>query len=396
MSGSLLRNARKAAFREEYEKARDFYTQALALPENAGNLDILLRYAWCAQKCGDADEAVRVYQQVMQQYRDMGETAAADALADVMEKQKKSAEDTSEPESRPDEGEISQPLSEQELTDALWGMGRIRQMQKEDVLCQVGDPPDALWLLQYGSLRVILPDYDEHDYLHAKEGVMMLVGEIGAFTRQRRLATLIADNDVGVVEIRSTDIYERCRHDKAFEEALENLVRDRWVMPVISQHAIFNRINDIDRRRVVDAFELEYFEPGHVLMDVGEKHDGAYMLQTGCLFYMHSEDDSRNGTFETDTGELVTSVLPGEIVNLGGLLHDFVCPYRIVCATPVQVLHLRRDVFEPFAIRRPWVIPAILQFSRKPAHLQVMRPADDYLWSADRALAFADPKLGEG
>jgi CRP-like cAMP-binding protein len=382
-------------FREEYDQARDFYIQALALPENEGNLDLRLRYAWCAQKCGDTEEAMRVYQQVMQQYRDMGEASAADALTTVMEQLQSAKEAVPASDNPPADDESWQPLSEQELTDALWGMGRIRQMQREEVLCQVGDPPDALWLLQYGSLRVILPDYDEHDYLHAKEKAMIMVGEIGVFTRQRRLATLIADNDIGVVEIPSSDIYNRCMHDKAFAEGLENLILDRWVMPVLSQHAIFNRINDIDRRRLVDVFELESYEPGHVLMDVGDEHDGAYMLQTGCLFYMHSGDDSRNGAFETDTGELVTSVLPGEIVNLAGLLHDFVCPYRIVCATPVQVLHLRREVFEPFALRRPWIIPAILQFSRKPAHLQVMRPADDYLWSADRKLAFADTKRGE-
>jgi len=395
MPGSLLKNARKAAFREEYALARDLYMQALALPEHAGDLDLRLRYAWCAEKCGRADEAMQVYQQVMQQYRDMGEAAAAELLATVLSKHQSAAVEALAASDREPESEAVQALSEPQLTDALCGMGHLRQLHKDEMLCQLGDPPDSLWLLQYGSLRVILPDYDEHDFLHAKDRAMMLVGEIGVFTRQRRLATLLADNDVGVVEIPSADIYQRCMQDKAFADGLENLVRERWVMPVLSQHAIFNRINDIDRRRLVDDLDLRSFEPGHVLMDAGEQHDGMYMLQTGCLFYMHSGDAACNDQFETDTGELVTSVLPGDIVHLGGLLQSFVSPYRIVCATPVQALHLSREAFESYALRRPWIIPAILQFSQKPAHLQVMHPADDYLWSADRALAFADPKQGD-
>ncbi|RMF00922.1 MAG: hypothetical protein D6773_10770, partial [Alphaproteobacteria bacterium] len=97
----------------------------------------------------------------------------------------------------------------------------------------------------------------------------------------------------------------------------------------------------------------------------------------------------QQGQFETDTGELVVSVLPGDIVHLGGLLQEFRTPYRIVCATPVQVLHLSRRNFQPFVLKRPWIMPAILRFSEKPAHLQVMRPSDDYLWSADRRLSFS-------
>jgi len=271
-------------------------------------------------------------------------------------------------------------------------MGRIRQLHKDEPLCECGGPPDALWLLQYGTLRVDIPDYEEPDYLHAGDGVMVLAGEIGVFTRQRRKASLIAENEVGVVEIASAEIYQRCARDHAFAEGLENMVRERWAMPVLSQHSIFNRINDIDRRRLVDAFELKVFEPGQVLVEADCEHDGAYMLQMGCLLYMHSENAVRDDQFETEDGELVTSVLPGDIVHMSGLLQDYISPYRIVCGTPVQALYLSREKFEPFALRRPWIISAILQFSRKPAHLQVMHPEDDYLWKADRELAFTDSK----
>jgi len=396
MAVSLLRKARKAVFAEDYELGRDLYAEAMAQPDHQANLDLRMRYGWCAQKCGDVEEAVRVYQQVQEQYLQMGEPAAAESLTLMIAALPKQNEATSDA-IQHEEDAGSQPLSEVEMTEALCGMGQIRQLRPQDLLCKVGDTPDSLWLLQYGTLRIELPEYDEPDYLHAEDRSVMLVGEIGVFTRQRRLATLIAENELGVVEIPSADIYQRCIHDKPFAEGFENLARERWVMPVLSQHIIFNRINDIDRRRLVDAFELEYCEPGHVLVEAGCEYDGCFMLQTGCLFYMHSEDGDPCDHFESDTGELVISVLPGDIVHMGGLLQGFSSPYRIVCATPVQVLHLKRQHFEPFAMRRPWIMPAILKFSEKPARLQIMRPADDYLWSADRKLVFSDshPQGGE-
>lgn len=384
MTGSLVQRARKAAGSGDYAAAMKLYAEALSDSGEAMNLDLRMRYAWCAAQAGDRKAALTAYAELQRLYRDLGEVAAAEALGPVMAELNRP-----EPEKQAVSDEPVEPISLSRLADVLCGMGRLRQLNPGERLCEAGGPPDALWLLQYGTLRVELPEYDEPEFLHASDRELMLVGEIGVFTRQRRLATVVAETDCGLVEVPSAEIYQREADDPAFAEGLEELMRDRWVMPVLSQHAIFNRINDVDRRKLVDAFEIRFCEPGEVLVEAGSDTDGCFMLQSGCLFYMHSSQGRLEGQFETETGELVVSVLPGDIVHLGGLLQDFAAPYRIVCATPVQVLHLSRRNFQPFLLKRPWIMPAILQFSRKPAHLQVMRPADDYLWSADRRLSFS-------
>ncbi|HXH72931.1 MAG TPA: cyclic nucleotide-binding domain-containing protein, partial [Mariprofundaceae bacterium] len=171
-----------------------------------------------------------------------------------------------------------------------------------------------------------------------------------------------------------------------FALAIESIMRDKWVEPVLARNALFERINDIDRRRLAHAFKQIDLEPGTVLIEAGEEHDGAYMVRSGCMFFLHGETAEADDQLESSDGQML-SVLPGEMVHLGGLLRGFTSPYRVVAATPVQLLHLSRDVFEPFAMRRPWIIPAILKFSRRPAHLQVMQPEEAYLWSADRTIS---------
>jgi len=102
------------------------------------------------------------------------------------------------------------------------------------------------------------------------------------------------------------------------------------------------------------------------------------------LFFLHDKDGSLDDEFEGEDGSLLSSVVPGDMVHLGGLLHSYQSQYRIVAATPVRLLRLSRDAFELFAVRRPWIIQAVLRYCRRPVHLQVLRPNDDYLWKSNR------------
>lgn len=381
---ALLRQARKAAFAEDYAKARDLYAEILATPDMADDLDLRIRYAWCLQHLGEMGECLAIYREVVDIYRQQGETGAAESLERTI---RELESQHNKPVAKPvAEQSTVVPLAAMDAMEQLAEMGKVRHLRKDEVLCRVGDPPDELWLLWEGKLRVELPDYDEPFHLEATERGWVVVGEIGFYTLQRRMATVIAEGPATVYETPAERIRERAAEDPAFALAIESIMRDKWVEPVLARNALFERINDIDRRRLAHAFKQIDLEPGTVLIEAGEEHDGAYMVRSGCMFFLHGETAEADDQLESSDGQML-SVLPGEMVHLGGLLRGFTSPYRVVAATPVQLLHLSRDVFEPFAMRRPWIIPAILKFSRRPAHLQVMQPEEAYLWSADRTIS---------
>ncbi len=376
----LLREVRKAISQENYPQAELLYEQILQNPDMADDLDIRVRYAFCTEKNGNRDQAIDAYCEVLKIYRERGEEGAATSIEKILEGlRSKSVEPEREP-----VHEISvEPLSDADLMQRLCNMGSHITLATGDILCREGEMPDSLWLLRSGSITVHLPDYDEPDLIEVKEGHLALVGELGFFTDQRRSATLEAASNSELFEIKTADIRKQKEEDPAFKAAMMRLLYERWAEPVITRHTVFERVNDIDRMRLMRTFDRVTLGPGEVLIEAGEEHPYAYMLQSGCMFFMHSKDHLDDSADSAD-GSMMTSIFPADMVHLGGLLPGYKSEYRVVTATPVKLLRLSQQDFEPFTLRRPWIIQAILQFSHRPAHLQLMKPDDDYLWKADR------------
>ncbi len=380
----LMRQARKAANKEQYEEACSLYQRLLDSDVMKGNLDIQLRLAWCYEHLGQIDEASTLYQGVIEQYKDDGELGAAEAL-------QKSVDALFKPVDAEEELEVVQEVVQEivaldkvQLMDALQAMGQEIELLPDDILCKAGDMPDTLWLLLLGTLTVHMPDYteDEPDKLCAQEGEFVLVGELGLFTEQRRYASVYAEGSCRLCAIPSKSI--RACKDLAFQAGMERLLRKHWVDPVLAQHAIFERVNDVDRLRLSQSLEVVELEPGQCLIEAKEEHDGAYLLQMGCLFFLHDADSPIDDELDDGNGNLLSSVVPGDMIHMGGLLHGYQSPYRIVAATPVRLLHLSRKAFELFSLRRAWIIQAVVRYCRRPVHLQVMHPKDDYLWKSNR------------
>lgn len=377
----MMRQARKAANKEQYKEACDLYQQVLDSDAMKDDLDVQLRLAWCHENLGHVDEACGLYQSVIKKYTDEGELGAAEALQKSVDALLESAVVVQE------DVEVKEEvvaLSKEQLMEALQDMGEDIELSDGDMLCDAGDLPDTLWLLKLGTLTVHMPDYteDEPDKLRAKEGEFILVGELGVFTDQRRSAAVYAEGLCRLCAIPAKCI--RDCDDVAFQRAMERLLRKHWVDPVLSQHTIFERVNEVDRLNLSRSLDVVELEPGQCLIEADEEHNGAYLLQMGCLFFLHKADSPADDELDDESGNLLTSVVPGDMIHMGGLLHGYKSPYRVVAATPVRLLHLSREAFELFALRRPWIIKAVLSYSHRPVHLQVMRPNDDYLWKSDR------------
>jgi CRP-like cAMP-binding protein len=388
-----LRAARKAVSRRAFSEAKNLFAEVLAQEEMQADVDIRLRHAYCAEQSGDYTDALASYQRVVTCYRDSGENAAAEKLLakiqdleqaklEVLENDK--AE--SAPEIRPI-GVNTPPMERQALIRRLCQLGIPKRLGSEEMLCQDGDPPTHLWLLRSGSLRVEVEGYEEQAHMSPPDGGMMLVGEGGFFTQQRRAATVIAEQPSKLFEI-SRDVVTVEQHaDPSFAAGMDTLLLDYWIEPVLGRHEVFERINDIDRRRLAAEFEKIEVDAGQTLIEAGDEQDAAYMMLSGCAFLMHADPSQADDSLEDGAGSFTTSLFPADLINLGGLLHGFVSPYRVVAATPLQLLRLPRDRFEPYAMRRSWIIDAIMKIAGKSPHRQVLKPDESYRWFIDRDIA---------
>jgi len=376
----LLRQVRKAISQENYPEAETLYEKILQFPEMADDLDIRVRYASCTEKNGNHDQAIDAYCEVLKIYQERDEEGAAASIEKILRELRSKVVEV-EPE-QVQEAAV-EPLNDAELMQRLCDMGKHITAVAGDILCREGEMPESFWLLRSGSIMVHLPDYDEPDTIDAREGHLSLVGELAFFTDQRRSADLEVASNAELFEIKTDDIRHQKEQDPAFKAAMKRLLYERWAEPVLTRHTVFERVNDIDRMRLMRCFDRITMGPGEVLIEAGEEHHFAYMLQSGCMFFMHPKDHMDDSADSAD-GSMMTSIFPADMVHLGGLLSGYKSEYRVVTATPVRLLRLSLQAFEPFTLRRPWIIQAILQFSRRPAHLQLMKPEDDYLWKANR------------
>jgi len=390
-----LRAARKAVSRRAFSEAKALFAEVLQQEDMRADIDVRLRHAYCAEQTGDYTDAVASYRQVVTSYRDTGENAAAEKLLAKIQDLEQAEIDALEnekvesaPEIRPI-GVNTPPMERQALIRRLCQLGIPRHLDARDMLCRAGDPPAHLWLLRSGSLRVEVEGYDEQASMEPPDGGMMLVGEGGYFTQQRRAATVVAEASSDLFEI-SRDVVTVEQHaDPSFAAGMDALLLDYWIEPVLSRHDVFERINDVDRRRLASEFEKMEVDAGQTLIEAGEQQGAAYLLLSGCAFLMHADPAQGDDSLEDGDGSFTTSLFPADLINLGGLLHDFVSPYRVVAATPLQLLRLSRERFEPYAMRRSWIIDAIVKISRKPAHLQVMKPDESYRWFINRDISAA-------
>lgn len=385
----MLRKARKAAHSGDYGTAEQVYRNLREIPQFKKDVDITLRFAYCAERTGDYTEALSAYEEVLAEYRLGNVDGAAEVVEGLIRQIRLHLEEGEDAKGKA----LKLPImlenapEDIEVMKSLMRAGEKRYLNSGDTLCRQGDPSSHVWFLMEGKIEVHVPDYVDTDVLTGHENVPYILGELGYFTGQRRAATLVARSYVEIIEVSVQDIHAMCVKDARLAFGIERMFRERLVERVLSRHAIFERINDVDRRRLALVFKYRELGPGEVLIEPEAEHDGAYLIQSGCLL-LKLPEHGRKGESGAD---YVTSMFPGDIIHLGGLLRGYIPCYQVITATPVRLLHLNRKKFEPFTLRRPWIVQAILKHGRKPPHHQVMRPDEDYLWHVNRQIHLPEP-----
>jgi len=374
---TLMRRARQLVMQQSYEEATTTYQTILQCDGMQDSMDIRLRLAWCYEQTEAWGDACAMYKHVIQLYQQQGNDVSAQALQEKIQGLHHRAETDAKAK------HISPSLQQQTALDfpallnRLKDMGDVRTLAAGEVLCEAGEPSTVMWLLEEGVLGVQLPDYllDGEDILTATDELSVLVGELGFFTRQRRSAKVWAKQACRLVQI-SIQAMDSCQ-DIPFKLAMSELLKQYWMYPILSKHSIFERMNDIDRRALCDLFTPIDLPSGMSLIQHGEDHDGAYLLQQGCLFFVYASETGQ---------QQLSSMFPGDMVHLGGLLNAYRADYEVRTATNVRLLHLSRHHINDFLKNRPWMVDVLLRYSRRAAWRQVMRPDDAYLWKTNREI----------
>ena len=346
----IYRHACDAASHGDFKTARKLYAELWEIPAWRSDPDVQRSYAYSCERTGDYTEALVAYRKLIQRFDSAAQPSEEQSLADESLTRLRDI--------MADAGEIDRsPIMDSkynsgksELVEILFSHGYVRTFSAGDLICNQGEMAGHMWLLQKGAVDVILP-HETVDQLQAKDGRTCLMGELAYFTGMRRTATLCCATEVQLIELPYERIRALISEDDETYQLMEYLFRQRFVLHVLAHHHVFKLLNDTDRQSLTMLLGNTSTKAGQTLIDIGEDHPSAYMVQSGVLLLMGQSEGQE---------VLLGSFHPGDVIHLGGLLRGHHASSRFVSGTPCHLLHLLRHDFEPFMMQNPWLIRAIL------------------------------------
>jgi len=237
---SPLYQARKAVVQGDYPCAEDIYQQALQFNETSmSNLDIILRYAWCAEQNKHINIALAAYEKVIDIYRKTGEFEAAEEL----HRAKQYLRDD-----KPRPKNIATPgfgigTFDDALIDILTPYARNICLQSNQQLCKVEDDVQNLYLLLEGRL-------DIHPHKHQQQAnpgeQTLCLKNAYFFTRQRSPYTVYTATPCKLLRIPLEHLQQKGTHLQTLRGMdIKFIQGHQWLEPILAKAPLFSSIRFI-------------------------------------------------------------------------------------------------------------------------------------------------------
>jgi len=342
--GNLLRQARKAVVQGNYRSAERLYGEALSdRGHGLKSLDLMLRYAWCAEQNRHTDTALSAYEEALALYRSQGEDEAADEVIRIKQHLHRTIEKTN--------GAVALGFgsgnADAELLRCFQEHAKTLEVPAGQTLCKFSDAGQYIWVLVQGRLDIFTPDCEAIDQRSSPSDELVLIGEHSLFTNQRIPHTVLTATKCDLLRIPFELLREGNAQNTVLAEHMDRIRSERWIEPLLSKHPLFSRINQADRLLLAKAFQPVYKKPSETLLKSDECSNGTYLVLSGCTFQMYPNAQ----------GKMLSSALPGDFIHPAGLLPGNLTStgYDVIVGAEACLLFLSRDFFEMFAKGREWM-----------------------------------------
>ena len=129
---------------------------------------------------------------------------------------------------------------------------------------RAGDPPDYVYFVLTGSLKVLVSDEDGREVILTILGQGELFGEMGIFEEQPRSASVVA--------VMPSDLVMISKHD------FKQLMRDDFDIAWRIMSNLADRLRNADRKIESLALMDVYGRVAHLLLEMGEEQDGEMVV----------------------------------------------------------------------------------------------------------------------
>ena len=217
---------------------------------------------------------------------------------------------------------------------AVVGKIRLRRFADEEVIIREGERGESFFIVADGDVLVKRDIEDEDGGItlaHLHRGAVF--GEMALIADDPRQASVIAQGDVEVLEMRRSDLIVAAAHVEGVSEALKSFTRERFLRNLTATHPFFAGLMRDERHEVMESFRIVTFRRGDTVIEEGQEGAGLFLLLGGSAS--------------------VAKVTGNERIHLATLRGADVCgEMSVVTDTPTQATVMCEDDLEALFLSR--------------------------------------------
>lgn len=248
-------------------------------------------------------------------------------------------------------------LSREAFIALTEGMVLQRARAGETVL-QEGEAGSSFFVVAGGTLVVTKRDDRGERVRLARLAEGDFFGEMAILSGAARLATVTAETDAELLEIRAEVLVELAGRHPHVATSLRRFYRQRLLANAMAVSPVFRPLSREDRREVMARFRTREIAAGEVVIREGEPSDGLYVVLDGALRVRH-----RRGVEGVDVAELREADVFGEI----SCLRKIPANATVTARRAGTLLRLPRAGFDELVLSHPQILEVVADMSEERA-----------------------------
>ena len=239
-------------------------------------------------------------------------------------------------------------LSNEELIAVMRDAMEVRSFSAGETILKEGEPGEAMYALAQGTVSVLRAD---RRVATMEEGAFF--GEMALLSGAPRLATVVADGDVVVLEFPREPMDGLVARFPNVRTGLEGFFRQRLLENLLRANPLLSPLDEAERAALSQAFQSCTFRKGEVILEEGTTGEAVYLLLRGRCTVFH-----RAGA-PSPYPDLVEGDAFGEISVAAQLPVSAVVQAR----EPVVALRVTAADFRALVLSNPAVKKQVLQLA---------------------------------
>jgi len=226
----------------------------------------------------------------------------------------------------------------------------LRRAAAGEAVVREGEVGDSFFVVASGTLRVEKRGEAGDKVALARLGEGTFFGEMALLSGAPRAASVIAETDSELLEVRADVLEKLCREHPHVADSLARFYRQRLLANAMATSPLFRPFDARDRKAIMERFRAREMAAGERVVLEGQPSDGLYVVLSGALDVL-----KRKGGRDVPAGALREGDVFGEM----SCLRKGPASATVVARRAGTLLRLPRAAFDELIVTYPQILELV-------------------------------------